>query len=169
MTLILIRYGELALKSQRVRRRFEGHLIDGIAKQFERFGMDWLIEQEQGRFFLHTPDEETDRAIFVLQHVPGISSVSPVKDFEITDGLGTIGKMAAEFSRLYLASGMSFGVRARRAGSHPFTSQEAAAFAGEKILEAIPGLKVNLTQPDVTIGLEIRGRKGFLFTESFKG
>ena len=83
MSLILIRYGELALKSHKVRRRFEEHLIEEISRRFDRLGLDWMIEREQGRIFLHTSEKSLTKAIFVLRHVPGIFSVSPVMDFEI--------------------------------------------------------------------------------------
>lgn len=169
MTLILIRYGELALKSQKVKRRFIESLINGISDQMERYGITWLIRKEQGRIFLHLEDDLLERAILLLQHIPGITSISPVHEFEITQGLETIAGTTAEFSRSHLHSGMKFAVRARRAGSHPYTSQDAAARAGEAILDSIPGLKVDLRNPDLAIHLEIRGRSGFLFTERFQG
>ncbi len=169
MSLILIRYGELALKSHKVRRRFEEQLMEAISRQFERHGIDWVMEREQGRIFLHTSEANLEFSIFLLQHMPGIFSVSPVQEFEIIEGMETVVSKAADFAKRFLSRGNTFAVRARRAGSHSFTSQEAAALSGERILETIPGLRVKLKDPDVTIHLEIRGRRGFLFTESHRG
>ena len=169
MALVLIRYGELALKSHKVRRRFEENLINGIGHQFDRYDLEWIIENDHGRIFLHTSPEQLSIAILLLRHIPGIVSVSHVEQFEITNGLTTIVERSARFSLGCLKSGQSFVVRARRAGSHAFTSQEAAALSGEKILDAVPGSFVKLKKSDVTIHLEIRGRRGYLFTESHKG
>lgn len=169
MSLILIRYGELALKSHKVRPRFEEHLIEGISRQFERYGLDYIIEREQGRIFLHTSDGNLDRAIDLLTHIPGVFSVSEVTEFEITNGMETILDSAEAFAKDHLKPGQTFAVRARRAGSHAFTSQEAAALTGERILDTIPDLSVKMKDHDVTIFLEIRGRRGYLFTGHVRG
>ena len=169
MSLILIRYGELALKSHKVRRRFEEHLIEEISRRLDRLDLKWMIEREQGRIFLHSSEKDLTKAIFVLRHVPGIFSVSPVRDFEIHQGMESIVSETARFAQEHLSPGQTFVVRARRAGSHAFTSQEAAALSGERILDTIPDMKVKMKDADVTIHLEIRGRRGFLFTEQFRG
>jgi tRNA uracil 4-sulfurtransferase len=169
MSLILIRYGELALKSHKVRRRFEEHLVEGISRQFEHHGLDWIIEREQGRIFLHTSHKNQEKAIDILTHIPGIFSVSPVEDFEIVKGMETILDESERFAQGRILPGQTFVVRARRAGSHAFTSQEAAALVGERILDTIPNLKVKLKHPEVTIYLEIRGKQGFLFTSQTRG
>jgi len=169
MGLILIRYGELTLKSHKVRRRFEEHLLQGISKQFGIYGVEYIAEKRDGRMFIHVEDRDIEKAMLILRHIPGIFSLSPVEEFNLENGLETIKERAAEFASRHLHSGMSFAVRARRTGTHTFTSQEAAGFAGEKILESIPGLTVNLTEPDAVIFLEIRGKKGYLFTEQIRG
>ena len=169
MSLILIRYGELALKSQRVRRRFEEHLLDGIARQFARYGLDYLIEREHGRFFLRTSDMNLHRSLRLLTHIPGIVSVSRVTEFRFAGDLDVVLEETAAFARGHLQPGQSFAVRARRTGEHPFTSQEAAALAGERILQTISDLTVDLKHPDVTVFLEVRGKRGFLFTDQVKG
>ncbi|MEM4263078.1 MAG: THUMP domain-containing protein, partial [Thermoplasmata archaeon] len=62
-------------------------------------------------------------------------------------------------------------VRARRTGSHPYSSMQLAAIVGEKILEASKGLelKVDLTHPDLEIFVEVRDNRAFVFSEIIPG
>ena len=78
-TTLLLRYGEISLKSDKVRRRFEKQLEVNIKYVLDKEKIAYKIERLplQGRFFIHTDSiEETAK---ILSEVFGIVSISPVK------------------------------------------------------------------------------------------
>ncbi|MDD1724199.1 MAG: THUMP domain-containing protein, partial [Methanospirillum sp.] len=56
-----------------------------------------------------------------------------------------------------------FAVRARREGVMGYTSQELAAEAGSRIMERIPNLKVDLTNPEYELFMEARQEGGMIY------
>ncbi len=160
---ILVRYGELALKSERVRRRFERCLVENIKAALK--GIDHELRGERGRIFVETPS--ADEAIERLVRVPGVVSVSPaVKTRATLEGMTST---AVDVAKKVLEPGMSFAVRTRRAGEHEFTSRDVDAAVGSAILAAIPGVRVDLSAPDEEISIEVRGESAYVFTEVLQG
>ncbi|MBM4237570.1 MAG: tRNA 4-thiouridine(8) synthase ThiI, partial [Euryarchaeota archaeon] len=57
MGLLLVRYAEMGLKSEGVRRRFERILLDNMMAAFAERGVEAILTSERGRIFV-----ETDRS-----------------------------------------------------------------------------------------------------------
>jgi len=167
MGTILVRYGELALKSRPVRLRFERTLIRNIEDLFVHAGEECLVERQWGRILLFAKDDK--RAGAILSRAFGVTSFSPAE--ECGSGRDEVAKVAAERSRDLLRKGQSFAVRARRTGSHGYTSQELAARVGTEVLQANEGkgIKVNLSEPDVELFVEVRQKKAYVFVEKLPG
>lgn len=161
----LIRYGEIGIKSRRVRSRFESKLIENIENAFLRCNKECVITREFGRIFV-LADEES---IEILSKIFGIVSLSPV--IETDSELEEISRTTAEYSKSILEKGDSFAIRARRSGSQSFTSQDVAEHAGRAVLSANKGkeIKVDLTNPDKEIFIEVREKKAYIFSEIFEG
>jgi len=64
---------------------------------------------------------------------------------------------------------MSFAIRARRSGTHPYTSQDLGREAGSAVWTAVPGLRVDLTNPEREIFIEVRENKAYIFHETLSG
>jgi thiamine biosynthesis protein ThiI len=162
--LIIARYGELGIKSPRVRRRFEKKLVSNIKSAFK-----CDIKVNQGRVFI--VPENYDEALAWLEKIFGIVSFSPaistVTDLDqIAETLeGYVDELEAEG---IISSETSFAIRARRVGTHDFTSQELGAFAGSVVFRKI-GCPVNLTDPDLEIFLEVRDDKTYIFHQKIPG
>lgn len=162
--LIMVRYGELGLKSPRVRKRFEHKLISNIKSAFPG-----EIKLDQGRIFIK-PDD-FDEALEYLKKIFGIVSFSPVISME-TDK--NIIKTELEHyvdeltSRGIISSKTSFAIRCRRIGEHPFTSQELAGFAGAVVVDKIRS-PVDLTNPELEIFLEVRYDETFIYHQKLQG
>nr|WP_243687126.1 THUMP domain-containing protein [Methanobacterium formicicum] len=62
----------------------------------------------------------------------------------------------------------SFAVRCRRVGNHDFTSQEMAAYAGS-VVHGITESKVDLSNPDFKLFVEVRGDKTYVYHEKNTG
>jgi tRNA uracil 4-sulfurtransferase len=165
---ILVRYGELALKSPPVRREFEGRLRRNILDQFVRSGITGRLRADHGHLYVEVDDGPV--ALRTLKRVFGITSVSLVH--EVPSDVPAIESRALELAEPRLASGSSFAVRARRTGGpHRFTSQELAAGVGAAVLERFPdrGLRVDLERPDVEIAIEVRGPRTYLSFDRIAG
>jgi len=167
MGIVLIRYGELALKSRPVRLRFERTLMRNIEELFLLERQECLLSREWGRIMAHVRDEAA--AAKILGRVFGITSFSPA--FEFPSEMHKVADVAAERSKALLKDGQSFAIRARRTGTHPYSSQQLAALAGAAVLEANGGrgIRVDLTNPDVEIFIEVRGRNAYVFADKFTG
>jgi len=71
-----------------------------------------------------------------------------------------------------VAKGMvrgTFAVRCRRTGRHPYSSKEVAAKLGEAILELGAPLRVNLSDPDQEVSVEIRDDLAMIYSEVYPG
>ncbi len=151
MEVALVRYSELGLKSDRVRRRMERKLMENIEKQtggkaFKRAARILVVGGEWER----------------LSKVFGVASWSPA--VEVRADLEEIKEAAL---RLY--SGGTFRITAQRVTKDfPLTSMEINREVGAYIVDKT-GAKVDLKNPDVEIGVEIIGRRAYLFTERHGG
>ncbi len=166
-SLFLVRYGELALKSPPVRREFERSLRRNIVEQFVRDGVAVRLRSDRGH--LYAEADAPDRAVQVLRRVFGVTSVSRV--IEVPTDRATIRDRLLEHADERLVPNSSFAVRARRTGSHPFTSQELARDLGSDVMARFGdrGLRVNLGAPDVELFVEVRGPRTYLYFDRTPG
>jgi thiamine biosynthesis protein ThiI len=165
---ILVRYGELALKSAPVRREFESSLRRNILDQFVREGLTGRLRSDHGHLYVEVDDGP--RALRVLRRVFGITSVSLVH--EVPSERTAIRDRLLALAEPRLIDGASFAVRARRTGgTHPFTSQELARDLGGDVLDrfATRHLRVDLEQPLVELFVEVRGPRTYLSFDRERG
>ena len=160
---VLVRYGELALKSEPVRRRFERRLVSNMNLALK--GLRYLMRRERGRIFVDTssPTSITKR----LTKVPGIVSVSP--SIRVAASMDEIRSAAIKTAKKILGPGLSFALRTSRVGKHPFSSKDVNVEVGSAILSEIRGARVDLSSPDREIFVEIREKDAYVFAESVDG
>jgi thiamine biosynthesis protein ThiI len=163
-TIILVRYGELSLKSAYVRRYFESILVRNINQALAQEKLQGSVTKDRGRIYLQTSSIE--HCCAVLRKIFGIVSVSPA--VETTANPENISTVALELLRKSLTRQQSFAIRATRTGTHPFTSQDIAVRVGNDIVHEIHA-HVDLTNPDVELFIEVRDKKAFLYTNKLKG
>ena len=157
--LVLVRPGEYFLKSERTRRFFEQILIKNIKRALP----DCEVELERGRLFVRTGSR---KALRCLAKLPGISSVSPV--LEAKPEVDDIARKSIRMLRRKLKEGMSFAVRTRVVGQHPFSSR----YINERVGDAIKRAKnvtVDLESPDLLLEIEVRGQKAYLSCRRLQG
>ncbi len=162
--LILLRYGEIGVKSAPVRRRFEHKLIHNIHDS-----IDCKIKNDGGRILLYPEnmDESRDKLLKIF----GIVSFSPAVETQ-TDKEKIKVKVQDYVDQLLeegpFSSEDSFAIRARRVGEHDFSSQEIASYIGSVVYEKTQS-KVDLSNPAFELFVEIRGNKTFIFHEKIQG
>ncbi|HPD09997.1 MAG TPA: tRNA sulfurtransferase [Methanoregulaceae archaeon] len=152
MDVVMVRYGELFLKSEPVKRQFIRHLQRNIARALESEGLAHRFEFHRGRILIHGDDPL--RIAAVTGTIFGIVEVAVCTFTEST--LPAVSSTAVERAGSFLAGGGSFAIRARRQGVEGITSQEIGARVGEAVLEAFPGATVNLSRPQFEIFVEMR-------------
>jgi len=143
---------------------FESTLVRNIHDALKKEDIQGTVKREWGRIYLYT--EEIKKACTVLQRIFGIVSISPA--IQTTSDLNDISKIACNISKPVLGKKTSFAVRATRAGTHVFTSQEVAIRVGNDIVHTTCS-PVDLSNPDVEVFIEIRNQKAFVFSEKISG
>lgn len=162
--LIIVRYGEIGVKSPKVRRRFENKLISNIKRKLK-----CEIDINQGRVFLYP--ENFNEACEVLSKTIGIVSFSPAvsteTDFDIIEE--TVNKYVGNLiSEGLFSPENTFAIRCRRVGTHEFSSHEMAGFCGSVVVKAT-GAPVNLSNPDFELFVEVRDNKTYIYHEKIQG
>jgi len=167
MPTLLVRYGELGLKSPSVRRRFENALVDDIRRRHALAKVPCVISMMRGRIFVDSDDWRISCEI--LSRSFGVVSYSPVTR-SVSD-LTQLTKDTVEFARPLMFDGASFAIRSRRSGNHPYTSQSLAEVLGAAVLKDNEPrqVRVSLGQPDVEISVEVRDTQAFLFSSVLSG
>ncbi|MDD1770425.1 MAG: THUMP domain-containing protein [Methanomassiliicoccales archaeon] len=167
VSLVLVRYAELGLKSRPVRRRFEQVLVANMMAGLAKAGVEALVRSEQGRVFIETDKER--EAVRAISRVFGVASLSVVTKAD--SDMESMGKVAAELSKPLLYEGQSFAVKARRVGDQAYTSMDVGREVGSAIFLANEEKKVrvDLTHPDVVFYVEVRGKVAYVFSTYVPG
>lgn len=161
MSLLLVRYCEIGLKSTPVRRRFENILKDNMLTMLAADGVEAIITYADARYFIETSDIQ--RCADSVKKVFGIASLSVAE--ECSSDMDDICASAAEYSVGRISEGQSFAVKARREGNHPYTSMDVGREAGSAIFlrNEHLGVKVDLTDPEKVFYIEVRNNKAYIF------
>ena len=161
---ILVRYGEIGIKSPVVRKRFEKKLISNIKKL-----INCKITINQGRIFLFP--EEHDKALESLKKIFGVVSFSPTVSTK-TDH-DSIKATVQDYIKELMDKGefdpeKPFAVKCRRVGTHKFSSREMAGFCGAAVIE-ITNAPVDSSNPEFKLYIEVREDVTYIFHEKIPG
>jgi len=159
---ILIRpTGEIALKSKQTRRRFQKRLIECIRDALHSAGLEFRVKSEWGRIFIEVSGQGG------LEDVARVFGIASLSEIEATteprlDSIIEVGE------RLYAerVRGRTFAVRGRRSGSHSFNSRDINYDLGAALDKYG---KVDLDNPDVTVGVEVRNDFAYLYSDKVPG
>jgi thiamine biosynthesis protein ThiI len=165
-SLLLVRYGEIALKGKN-RPFFEKKLLRNIQDALQ--GLDpFEVLFQRGRYFIKVNAENLLPAQRRLQRVFGIVSISPVTRSDLD--LDEICKSALETIKDNYVPGMTFKVNTRRANKKfPYTSPEVSSAVGAYLLKSNLHLKVDVHQPETAIHIDIRGKEAYLYSRIIYG
>lgn len=166
---VIVRYGELALKSTGVRNWYEKILIKNIAAMLDSRDIPYSqIRREWGRVFIESTDP---RAAEAAADVFGIVSTSPALATEPT--LENAASVCAALAKDLILEGESFAVKARRSGNHSFSSVDIGRACGDAIWGALEKEgkhpRVNLSSPDKEVFVEMRQNLAYVYLKTFKG
>ncbi|MDD5188953.1 MAG: tRNA 4-thiouridine(8) synthase ThiI [Methanoregula sp.] len=153
----LIRYSEIFLKSDPVRRQWENTLIANIREVMP--GVH--VRNERGRIWL-----DGDVKPYLLNKIFGIVSFSEVEHIRLDE----IGSHLPDYCQRHgIEKAKTFAIKMKRVGTHEFTSNDKAIEYGNLLRNKFPHLKVNLANPDIEIHIEIRANEAYLYDNVTKG
>jgi thiamine biosynthesis protein ThiI len=188
---VLVRYGEIGVKSDRVQRRMaerlRGNLQAAVVRADDENGprtenepqngprteTEPRVDVEHTRLYVRTTPERVEAVTEAVTDTFGVVSASPTVRVEPT--LDAIGDALAETAAARYDGG-TFAVRARRAGSdeaHPFSSADVEQEGGNAVWEQAQSAgitpEVDLDDPDMTFFVECRPTDGYVFLEKRSG
>ena len=156
--MLIVRYGEIALKHKN-RRRFEKKLTNDILNVLKKNGFESRVKLLWGRILVYTSNE----ALEIVKKIPGIVSVSVAEEMEYE----CVKPFLLKELRKYEPE--SFRVSTHRVDkSFSKTSMDIDREIGAFVVENF-GWKVDLKDPDLIVGIEIIDGKAYVFFEKVKG
>ncbi|MEW6032698.1 MAG: tRNA uracil 4-sulfurtransferase ThiI [Bacillota bacterium] len=175
---LLVRYGEIALKG-RNRPVFERSLVHNINRALESAGgrpggRGLRVRSMPGRLAVQLPPQAGEAEVWRLAgavaRVFGVVGVAPAlrvgldQDEIARAAVGLAGEaVAGEGVR-------TFKLEVRRSNkAYPLTSPEVAADIGRRVIDAVPELSVDLHDPDLRIGVEVREDGTYVYGRSLPG
>ena len=166
MGLVLLRYGEIALKGKN-RKFFFRKLRQNVRQCLKANAIEGKVWQEGQRIYLQT--EEVEAAVEAVQRVFGLVSLSPVYEVPASpEAIVQEGVRVAK--RAGLDSGCTFRVRARRADkSFPVISPDIERQVGEAIILATNARPDLSKEAQVEIGIEVQPGRALIFGETIAG
>jgi len=167
--MVLVRYGEVSLKSSRTRPRMEERLSENIEDALRSFNVCYRsVLRSDGRIWVCCFDSEDEalKAAEAAAKVMGVVSVSPVLEVKFGN-FDELIKRAYDFFADRV-KGKVFAVRARRVGEHDFTSKDVEKALGKALLDS-GALRVDLENPEYVAYVEIRDWRAYLFDKIVDG
>ena len=158
--LLLVRFGEVFLKGHN-RNYFFDALVNNIRAAVKPTGARVFMSDSR-IYVCDAPD--MDDAIERVCRVFGVHSVSPA--WEVDKDMDAIYQKAAEIMDGRTGS---FKVNARRSDKHfPLDSMEIGREVGHYVLSHVPGLSVDVHNPQHKLEIEVRDN-AYLYVDSFPG
>jgi thiamine biosynthesis protein ThiI len=166
----LVRYGELALKGGN-RVDFERRLAGNIRAALRSISPA-RVERLRGRMVV-TPEGRVTACAQRLRDVFGISSISPAwKSASRTEDLiersrAVLARTLEEFEP---ARCVRVCVRAKRSDKRfPLTSAELERTVASQVLPGRERVRVDLTDPELTLGIDVRAEGCFVYASRLSG
>ena len=166
---------EVACKSNRTRRRFQQQLARNLTDALTSMGARVKVRDRWSRLFVTVSVTDamasaTDRvaaatdAMSAAARVFGVNSYSRL-DAVLPADLDTIVRTGHELYK-GAVDGRRYAVAARRTGRHPFSSRDVCVELGAALN---PYGTVDLTTPEVTVSVEVRDQRSYLYCSRTEG
>ena len=161
---VIVRYGEIFLKSEYVRKHFEDLLAENMEAKMRKEDISYRIYRKRHRLYVKT--SKTDAVCDILKSTFGVVSVSPAR--ELGSSKDEVAEACLELARETIKPAESFAVRVQRTGKHDYRSRDVEADAGSRIIAAL-NVRVDLDNPEKTIYAEIRDDVAYVFDRKIDG
>ncbi|QFU83583.1 tRNA sulfurtransferase [Natronorubrum aibiense] len=167
---VLLRHGDVNTKSNAVKRYMGELLVENIDALLEDRSIPGDVEQGWNRPLIHTTEAAVEDATAAATDAFGVVSASPA--LVVSTEKARIIEALVETAHEHYNGG-TFAVDARRADKTlPYDSEDLARDAGSAIWDAVEGEfepEVDLDDPDLTFGVEVRSEVAYIYLEHVSG
>lgn len=165
----LIKYAEIGVKGKN-RYLFEDALVNQIKYALKKCEGMFSVHKTQGRIYVDALTEfDFEETVEHLQRVFGISGICPVVYVEDEGFEKLCEDVIGYLNEIYPEHNQTFKVQARRARkNYPKESMVINMDLGEAILNAFPGMRVDVHNPDILLNIEVR-EKIYIYSEIIPG
>ncbi|MFC4544713.1 tRNA sulfurtransferase [Halosolutus amylolyticus] len=167
---VLVRHGDVSTKSNTVKRYMEGLLVENLEAMLSARSVPGTVENRWSRPLIHATEETVEAATAAATDTFGVVSASPART--VGTGKEEILDVLVETARACYDGG-TFAVDARRANKRlPYDSEDLAREGGTAIWDAVADEfepEVDLDDPDLTFGVEVREDVAFVYLEMRSG
>lgn len=168
MKFIVKLFPEIMMKSQSVRKRFIKVLTGNIHLILTRIDESVKVIRHWDFIEVRTKDESKVQAICEqLGRISGIHHFLEVEESDYTDIHDIFEQTLARYRDELIDK--TFCVRVKRRGKHDFSSLDVMQYVGGGLNQHIKSAKVKLTDPDVTVRIEIDQDKMLLIKARHEG
>ena len=165
-TEIMVRYGELSTKGKN-RRNFIDRLGFNVRSAMHDFP-ELVVKAHRDRMHIYLNGEDSDKVIERLKQDFGIQNFSP--SVRVERDVEAVKEKAVEMINEKFFDGMTFKVNTRRSDHHfVYDTNELNEMIGGYVLQNVPGLKVKMKNPDITLRVEVRCDGIYLSHEKIQG
>ncbi|MDQ0215014.1 thiamine biosynthesis protein ThiI [Oikeobacillus pervagus] len=163
---VLIRYGEISTKG-RNRNHFISKMKQNIQNVLRNVG-NVKVHSNRERMIVYLNETPFEPVKDKLSTIFGIQSFSPVVRTE--QNMEEMKEESLTLMKEQFKDGKTFKVSTRRSDKQfEFDTNDINHAIGGHILKNIPGIKVNVKQPDIELLVEVRKEGVFLSCEKYEG
>ncbi|WP_126664801.1 tRNA sulfurtransferase [Haloterrigena salifodinae] len=167
---VLVRHGDLNTKSNTVKRYMVDVLCENLEALLEDRSIPGDVERKWNRPLIHTTEDAVEAATDAATDAFGVVSASPA--LTVSTEKERILEALTEAARECYDGG-AFAVDARRANKDvPYSSEDLAREGGDAVWAAVEDEfepEVDLDDPDVTFGVEVRDKCTYVYLEKRSG
>lgn len=168
MKFIIKLFPEITVKSNSVRLRFIKILTSNIRHilNCHMNGVAVLRYWDYIEVSIKNPQNQS-KAIDLLIKIPGIHHILLVDKLNFSTMHNIFEHVFIHYQSLIINK--TFCVRVKRRGNHPFTSTDVERYVGSGLNQHVSSAKVKLTNPDITVYLDIEHDKLLLVKARYTG
>ena len=169
-TKFIVKYfSEIVIKSKPVRKRLVGQLADNLRSVLRDIDPDVVVHRGWDKLEVITAvtDERIGRLVAGMRNTPGITYILQVQEYPLPPVEEIVENVLPVYAdRL---RGKTFAVRCKRTGRHEFRSIDVEREVGGALLARTEAAGVQLSNPDVTVDLEISKNTLFVVGQRHRG
>ncbi|TNH05183.1 tRNA 4-thiouridine(8) synthase ThiI [Testudinibacter sp. TR-2022] len=168
MKFIIKLFPEIMIKSESVRKRFIKILTGNIRNTLAKHDQTVAVVRHWDYIEVRSKDwQQRDLLLDYLQRTPGIHHILEVEDKPFSS-LHDIFEQTLQAKRELLEN-RTFCVRVRRKGKHEFSSLDVERYVGGGLNQQIASAKVKLTNPDITVRIDIEDDHMMVVKQRYAG
>ena len=167
MKFIIKLFPEIMVKGASVKKKMISQLHDNLRTQLLRINQEMQIKRYWDKIEVFCEKSEVSAVLNILTKTPGIEQILQSDQYH-AETLEEIAELVAK-TAIKKIEGKTFLVRAKRSGTHDFTSFEIERFVGGYIYDRGNPKGVDLHNPEIKIEIEFHQQQLNIIEKRIRG